>query len=177
MKKYLLLLAILPMAFTSCSTDETLTTDNPGNQHSALRAGYWNGVIAIENPNGSFQFNVNPQLLKADLEEQLRIQGDTTTLETIAVVGKNATNDGTNGYMLISSDNRGLSIGVMLAKSASNELKLDFRLEDPDPSTISCRGCATGCNLEYLNMPGGKVPYCNSNGCGEFCQTKHTSFL
>jgi hypothetical protein len=178
MKKYLLLLVFTCLALTSCSTDETITLADEGNGHSALRGNYWDGVIGFDNGGGNYQFAVSPQVLMSDLEEQLRVMGDSVVLHSIAIVDKKAANDNTNGYMLVASDNEGTSIGLMLIKGADQAFRADKGIEgDPDPSTISCRGCATGCNLEYLNMPGGKYPYCNTNGCGDFCQTKYASML
>lgn len=178
MKKYLLLLALVCFAFTSCGTDETLTTDEPASSsHSVFRAGYWDGTIGVDAGSGVYHITVNPQSLMADLEAALRAEGDTVTLQTIGIFNKKATNDNTDGYMLIATDNASTSIGLMLAKGADNTFKLNRGMDDSYDPAVSCRGCATGCNLEHLNMPGGKFPYCNSNGCGDFCQTKYASVL
>ncbi len=182
MKKYILLLAFACLAFTSCSTEDTPVSGEPANAHSAMRGSYWDGVIGVDKGNGNYEITVNPATLMSDLESVMRTQGDTVTLSTIAIVKKMATNDNSEGYMLIAGDKVGTSIGLMLVKS-SNSFKLDRGLSsgtenpDPDPATITCRGCATGCNLEYLNMPGGKAPYCKTNGCGDFCQTKYSSLF
>ncbi len=176
MKKVLLLLVLASLTFVSCSTDDTSTADMPNNSHSALRAGYWDGAIGVDNGNGNFQFLVNPQWLIKDLNIHLAQQGDNVMLQTIQIVGKKAFNDNTDGYMLIGSDNANTSVGLMLDRTSNGLLQLHRGLSDPDPSTIMCRGCSTGCNLEYLNMPGGgKQPYCNTNGCGDYCQTKYAT--
>ncbi|KOS07746.1 hypothetical protein AM493_18095 [Flavobacterium akiainvivens] len=181
MKKNLrkfLMFAMLPLFLVSCSADEDLTVAEPQNNHSVLRQSYWDGIIGVNHGNGNYEITANPQLLMSDLQEHLRLQGDVVTLQTIAIEYKKATNDNTDGYMLIASDNLGTSVGLVLALGANNTFKLDYGFSNgEDPYAISCRGCATGCNLQQLNMPGGgKFPYCASNGCGDFCQTRQDAF-
>jgi hypothetical protein len=178
MKKYLRGLLAFTFAsamLTSCNTEDTSMADVSTKSPVGLKSGNWDGVIATENPDGTFEFKVDKELLMRDLEVQLSDQGDEgVDLQTITIQKKAAANDAKEmGYMLIASDGQGVSIGLMLTQSKTKD---DYDLgTDPDPSTITCRGCATGCNLEHLNMPGGKVPYCNTNGCGDFCQTKYAT--
>jgi len=174
-KNILKLSAFLLLAafFTSCSgEDTTIQNDAP---HSSARSSYWNGVIGVDGGGNRYQITANPALLIADFEQQLAAEGDTVQLQSLAIVKKKATNDSTDeAYMLIATDNATTSIGVMLERTAEATFKLSLS-SDAGTKSVSCRGCATGCNLEYLNMPGGKVPYCNVNGCGEFCTKREIS--
>lgn len=167
--------SMLLLSLVSCNTDETSTADIEQKNLSGLKSGNWDGVIATELKSGGFEFNVAPEVLMHDLEVHLSQNGDDVDLQSISIERKAATNDPKEfGYMLIATDGNGVSVGIMLVRDETKDGGRDFST-DPDPSTITCRGCATGCNLEHLNMPGGKVPYCNSNGCGDFCQTKYAS--
>jgi hypothetical protein len=179
MKKILLQLSafiLIATSLTSCSGDDTVIQEEQ-NTHSFARGSYWDGTLGLDMGYGNYQITADPALLLADLEEQLRIGGDTVTLQRVRIVKKIATNDANDSaYMLTASDNISTTIGIMLSKSVDGKFQLQ---RDPegieDPKTVSCRGCNTGCNLEYLNMPGGKLPYCNENGCGPLCTKIETS--
>ncbi|MES2484998.1 MAG: hypothetical protein V4581_03505 [Bacteroidota bacterium] len=176
MKRNLLKLSaflLLGILFTACSGEDTLIEDT--NTHSSARASYWSGIIGIDKGNGEYDITADKGQMMNDLEVMLKNQGDTVSLHNIEIVKKKATNDITNeAYMLIATDDIGTSVGIMLARGADNKFKVDAEQDSElaNPKTVVCRGCSTGCNLEYLNMPGGKYPYCNENGCGPACSRK-----
>jgi hypothetical protein len=174
MKKHILKLSVFFLfaaLLTSCNAEDTVLED--ATVHSAKRGGFWDGIIGVDNGGGNYQITADASLLLASLEEQLLEDGDTVSLQTIDIQKRTAANDANDtGYLLIAGDKAGTSIGVMLTLGANSTFKVAANpgvVGFEDPKSISCRGCESGCNLEYFNMPGGKVPYCNTNGCGDYC--------
>jgi len=177
MKRNILTLSaffVLSILFTSCSGEDTYV-DEPANAHSSARGSYWNGVLGVDHGNDNYEITADKSVLMNDLETMLKNQGDTVTLHSIAIVNKKASNDiNDHAYMLVATDDLGVSVGIMLARGADATFKA-LRQEDnqfANPKTVVCKGCSTGCKLEYLNMPGGKFPYCNESGCGPLCSKK-----
>lgn len=158
----------------SCTNDETLMPDPAAaavavpetEGATAARGDVWSGTLAIMNADGKPEFVVDQQLLIADLENILALEGNNVKLTTLVIEKKLATNDlSDEAYMLVGYDGAGTSIGVMLEYAAN-----DFSLgSGTAPLTVSCRGCASGCNLSFLKVDGHKFPYCNENGCGVYC--------
>ncbi|MFL9843063.1 hypothetical protein [Flavobacterium rhizosphaerae] len=168
-------LFLLCLAF-SCSNDtENLVLEESTTKDStpqAERGSYWDGIIATDKTGGGYTFVADTLLIKSDLEQMLRTGGVTTTLQTLSIAEKTADNDPADlGYMLIGSDNNGVSIGVMLARSGRN-----FIVEAGTVSSVACIGCTWGCNLSYLKFDGHKYAYCNANGCGANCYKSEASF-
>lgn len=186
MKKNLLTTAfavLLAILMGSCSSDETLvqnTTQSAAANNSSLtaRGSFWGGRLAVVNSDGSTTFTVDPNSIKADLEELMANNNQATTLQTVFITKKiniNDSNDST--YVLIGGDNVGTSIGVMLSQSngglyfeSSDGLGFEGSL-----SGTTCRGCSFGCFLEYVKIQGKKAFYCDSAGCGEFCTKNYTA--
>ena len=172
--------AVVLMA--SCSTEETdtIVPQNPqassvkdsgtdGVTPSTARGSVWAGTIATLDAAGNATFTVDPELIIDDFNVSLRAQGVQAQVTTVAIEEKTATNDPTvKAYMVIGSDGNGTSIGAMLQRGG-NGLSLDSEAGDKN---VSCRGCATGCNMSFLIVSGHKYPYCNENGCGAFCERR-----
>jgi len=163
----------------SCSNDDTSIVSDTATEDdftTAARSTLWDGIIGTDNGAGVYQITADQTAIKADFEDVLKSEGTSTTLQTLQIVKKVATNDpADSGFMLIGGDNAGISIGVMLEEKVGGNLYLENPLGGVANST-SCRGCTTGCNLEYIKLSGRKVAYCNENGCGEFCEKTETSF-
>lgn len=171
-------------AVTACSSESAVdltndttdvTTQEPDRQN---RSAAWDGIIGIDRGNDVYEITADKHELLADLQATYREEGGTGELETLEIVKKTALNDAyDNGYLLISGDGKGVAIGVMLVREESTGvLKPDYTFTSPGggPSFkgVSCWGCATGCNLEYLLIDGKKVPICNENGCVADCTRK-----
>ncbi|MFP9112629.1 hypothetical protein ACLI1A_01720 [Flavobacterium sp. RHBU_3] len=180
MKKNLLTTAfvLLLVAFVgSCSSDETLVQDTSNDSSLTARGSFWGGKLANVNSDGTTTFTVDPSSIKADLEELMASNNQATTLQTVFITKKVNVNDSNDfTYALIGSDNVGTSIGVMLSESGGG---LYFQGSDGlgfqgSLSGTTCRGCSFGCFLEYVMIQGKKAFYCNSAGCGEFCEKKYT---
>lgn len=164
----------------SCSNDETDTVVPKSSAAatavtpSTARGSFWDGTLGVLDSNGNPQLTVDPSLVIADFEATLQKEGNDTDLITVSIEKKYPTNSTSldPGYMLIGSDGKGTSIGLMLTLAGTS-----FTLGGGDETTsVSCRGCATGCNLSFLLVDGHKYPYCNENGCGEFCTKSESSF-
>ena len=164
----------------ACSNEDNNIIEDTATGHAfatAARSSLWDGIIGTSNGNSTYIITADRSAILADFEDVLRTEGTATSLQSLQIIKKVATNDPTDSaFMLIGTDNIGISIGVMLSLDNGK-----FYLANPSPgagaaSSVSCRGCTTGCNLEYVKMSGKKVPYCNENGCGEFCTKSETSF-
>ncbi len=178
MKKLLLKSAIfiaVLVTVISCSTDAESVTVNETVSNKTKRSTLWDGVIG-KALGTKYTVTANRAILINDLEQVLRSQGDTITIETLQIVQKTPINNPfERGYMLVGSDTRGTSIGVFLLLSQQNEFTM-LRQRDMATAT-TCRGCATGCNLQYLTIDGKKVAYCNENGCVYDCEKTDSDAL
>ncbi|MGQ2982756.1 hypothetical protein [Flavobacterium sp.] len=182
MKKSLLktaacLLFVGSLISCSSESDIDLTTDAsaivPEREN---RSSVWNGIIGEDVGGGDYVITADSNSLLADLQDIINKEAVSfpTTLETIKIEVRTALNDpGHASHMLIATDRRGTSIGVMLTRGSTGLLKLDESF-GVTPKTVSCRGCASGCNLEYLYIDGKKVPICNENGCISDCTKSET---
>jgi len=176
LKTFACAFAVVLMA--SCSTEETDTImpqasvkdqGANGGTPSTARGSIWAGTLATIDAAGHITFVVDPELIIDDFNVSLREQGVPTQVTTVAIHEKIASNDpNVKAYMLIGSDNNGTSIGVMLQRGGYD---ISVDTEDGDKN-VSCRGCATGCNMSFLIVSGHKYPVCNTNGCGAFCERR-----
>ena len=165
--------------FTAC-TEEPNASVQMNDEASDLVAKSstpWDGIIGIEK-DGKFEIVADQNFLKADLEKTLQDQGTPARLTYLAIEEKIATNNPSDrGYMLIGGDANGTSIGVFLEKNFSQPHNSHvFTIDRSSGLTrTSCRGCAQGCNLQYLTIDGKKIPICNENGCMYNCEKIETS--
>src|SRR5690606_40385058 len=105
-------------------------------------------------------------------------QGIQTSLRTLVIDERAALNDPSDSaFVLIGSDNDGISIGVFMEKSYSEPHNSFVFTVDRSLDFIrtTCKGCAQGCNLQYLTIDGKKIPICNENGCYYNCEKIQTS--
>lgn len=183
MKKIILAVMALSMLFTvSCSeesaTDFNGTTETNSGDLSKLasRSTEWNGVIAVE-VNGVYKIVADEAALIADFESTLKREGNSTKIVDISIVKLVSSNTpGDSGLMLVGSDGVRSSIGVWLTRSASQGGSTELILDSGFTKSTSCTGCAQGCNLDYLNIDGKKVAYCNENGCDYDCTKGESSY-
>ena len=167
-----LLIGIMAACSSEAENEDVLLQQQDELVQLMRRGTIWDGLIGVDDGANGYVIVADTLSLKADLEDQLRIEGNPTKLSTIAIVAKNAVNDPADtGYMLIAADSAGQSIGVFLRLTNSR-----FYLDNEVMTSTSCKGCATGCNLEYLNIEGKKVAYCNENGCIYNCTKSETEF-
>jgi hypothetical protein len=139
----------------------------------------WEGVIGVVNGKNFEVLPEKREAIIADLESILaREGGDNVKLATLEIVEKVATNvPGDLGYMIIGSNNDGISIGKMVAKSLSQDNNTYvFTLIGGSSGSIStsCWGCARGCFLRHYRIDGKFIPYCEEGVCGNFCTKKET---
>lgn len=177
MKKNILKsLTLLLLIFTaSCSDDtEAVIMNDEAAQEFTKKNGtesVWDGVIGEER-DGAYEITADINVLKQSLEDILKIQESPTTLTSLSIQEKISVNDpSVTNYMLIGSDGNGISIGVPLTKSVINGFTPVFNASNNLRVSISCRGCAEGCNLQYMTIHGKHYPYCNENGCYYNCRT------
>ena len=182
MKKLFLSLVALSLFAVGCSEDSATDFNGPATDETsedfnplAARGSVWDGEIGIEE-DGVYKITADEAALKADFTATLKREGNDTTIETLTIIELESSNTpGDKGIMLVGSDGKRTSIGVWLNKkptqSGSQQLTLDM---DFSKST-SCTGCAQGCNLDYLNIDGRKVAYCNENGCDYDCTKGESS--
>ena len=174
-------LLLSAIAFVGCSEDNTpLDTESASaaasNPSSSMfmRGSLWAGEV------GQYDELTNTYIITGDKEGYkeafmfvLRDQGyEDVVIESLEILEKTSFNyPDDKGYMLVASDNKGTSIGVNLDRRS-----LSFVMEDPNAvSYTTCRGCATGCNLQFITVNGKKVPFCNENGCVYDCEKSETA--
>lgn len=161
-------------ALASCSpeSDVDLTTDTAATTpERQSRGSVWDGEIGVDH-DSIFEITADKNLLIEDLQNIADKQGG-FELVTIEILKKEALNNVyETGFMLVATDDTGYSIGVMLNRTPNGLFVVDrgFGELTPNPVAISCEGCATGCNLQYLYIEGKRYPICNENGCGSDCK-------
>lgn len=177
MKKNILKsLTLLLLIFAASCTDDTeaVTMNDEAAQEFAKKNGTgseWDGVVGIER-DGAYEITADVNFLKQSLEDILKIQEIPTTLTSLSIQEKISVNDSSvTNYMLIGSDGNGISIGVPITKNTTNGFTPVFYASSDFRVSISCRGCAEGCNLQYMTIHGKHYPYCNENGCYYNCRT------
>lgn len=155
----------------ACSDDTDMHEMNNENNNVneaefAARGSYWEGIIAYDRGNGNYEFAVDPGLLLADLEAELQEKGINTTLISLQIAERTATNDPNHhGHMLIGSDLDGISIGYML-ELENSAFRIGKGFDSGTAESISCVGCADGCFLMYFtHADGSSSPYCNEATC------------
>jgi len=176
-------LLLMGMAWSCSNESDTIMSDSNEN---GIRDGFheksasvWDGPIAQETGNGQFTIVADMAALRSAFESiLLRQGGQPVKVETIVVQRKTATNNPGDRLVFVIGGGRTLggnsvSSGVMLTPSFGGM----YISSGPggvggDPKSVSCWGCATGCFLEYYDIDGHKVPYCNSAGCGPLCDKK-----
>lgn len=185
MKKALLKTAaclLFAVSITSCSNESDIDLTNDASEivpQRENRSSEWDGIIGQDLGGSNYEITADAEMLMADLQDIIDKENpnDSIILETLKIEERIALNDSSDkAYMLIASDTRKVSIGIMLSRNAMGSFKLDRNLGQPElnPKTVSCRGCASGCNLEYLYLDGKKVPICNENGCIADCTKTET---
>lgn len=148
-------------------------TNNAAAYEKSSRPDYWDGVIG-EEVGGDYIITVDEELIKKDFEDALMRANKTTTIENVAIVAKTASNDDNDkAHFLIGTDNKGLTIGLMLSKTGSSFILFK---DNGFVKTVTCEGCISGCNLQYLTVNGQRVAYCNENGCVYNCSKTESEF-
>ncbi len=135
--------------------DSRLSSDNFNLKDRSV----WDGQIG-EDRAGTPYITADIEAIKDGFEEMLIGQGNPVQIETVQIVKKIATNDPTDfAFFLIGggqgTDGTSTSIGLLLTKSAGKYFISPGIINGDDPkATVSCRGCATGCFIEYYKVEG-----------------------
>lgn len=171
-------LLLLSMTWGCSNENDTIMSDQEQNRLSdgfQLKDGsVWDGQIG-EDRAGVPTITANIQEIKDGFEEILISRGNPVKIETVQIIKKNATNDPSDfNFFLIGggrgTDNTSTSIGKPLTVSGGKYFISSGAGINGDPEeTVSCRGCGTGCFIEYYKVDGHLVPYCDSAGCGPIC--------
>lgn len=174
-------LALLLLIFTASCTEEsdTVQMNDSASEDLTGKSGngsVWESVIGAVQ-DGEYVIVADREVLKLELENILKREDNATEITSLEIVEKAATNDPADiGYMLIGSGDGEISIGVPLSMDASSPMTPILIVDPGLFKSVTCRGCAQGCNLEYLIDRGKKYPYCNENGCYYNCKKTESSF-
>lgn len=185
MKKNLLkslCLFLVMLATVSCSdeSNDAVQMNNASDFNvKNTEKDVWEGVIGVVNGKN---FEILPEkrdAIIAEFESILSSEGgDNVKLATLEIVEKPSTNSpGDLGYMIIGSNNDGISIGKMVEKSFSEDRNaFVFTLFGGASGRVStsCWGCSRGCFLRHYRIDGQFIPYCDEGVCGYFCTKKET---
>ncbi len=170
-------LLMLIASIASCSTESAvdLTNDaSAGVPEREGRSSIWDDVIGQDMGNDVYEITADKIAILDELQDIVDKEGNSSELVSLEIVNKGVINDPNGkGFMLVAASRTGLSIGVAVAKTDAGFFRIDPSFGH---KTVSCRGCASGCNLQYLNIDGKKVPICNENGCVADCTKTETAF-
>ena len=179
MKKFILksaaCLFLLGLAWSCSSENDVIIDQTSGKDFQQKNGSIWEGVIGIER-DGEYIITADRNALLADLENTLEQDGHPVKLVSINIERKFAANDpGDMTYFLIAGTgeigSESTSIGKLLVKNGNGfSIRPSFDGGSSDiGKTYGCRGCGTGCFLEYYIVDGHYVPYCDRAGCGSDC--------
>jgi hypothetical protein len=175
-------LMLIGMVWSCSNESDTVMSDS---KETSLRdsfqksGGVWDGVIAEEN-NGQIIITADEDALIAGLNNALERQNpdDPAKVTSLTIIRIIATNDPADAAYFLIGDGRSasgsrISAGVPLSPGGGSGntkfLASGGFVSAGEPKPVSCWGCGTGCFLEYYNVDGHRVPYCNSAGCGPIC--------
>jgi hypothetical protein len=168
---------MLIASIASCSTESAVDLTNDASAEvpeRESRSSIWDDVIGQDMGNDVYEITADKAAIIDELQDIADKEGDSSELVTLDILKKPVINDpNDSGFMLVAASRTGLSIGVVVAKTSGGFFRLDPSFGH---KTVSCRGCASGCNLQYLNIDGKKVPICNENGCVADCTKTETTF-
>lgn len=163
----------------SCSTDSDVTIDQPSEKNASTGVqqkdeSAWEGIIGYDRGNGVYEITADEEALIADLEAILVSEENPVKLTTLTIQRKIATNNpNSEAYFIIGgTGNIGsatTSIGRQLTRMGNGFTATPSTTGGGIAKSVSCRGCGTGCFLEYYEIDGHFVPYCDSAGCGSDC--------
>ena len=162
----------------SCSTDSDVTIDQPSEKNTSTGVqqkdeSAWEGIIGYDRGNGVYEITADEEALIADLETILAAEENPVKLTTLSIQRRIATNNpGGEAFFLIGGTGNIGSATTSIARQltmANTGFSMARDLENQLLKSVSCRGCGTGCFLEYYEIDGHFVPYCDSAGCGSDC--------
>lgn len=180
--KSLTCILVLGMAW-SCSTENDVQIDSSAvNGSTHLKDGsVMNGVIGVDLGNGVYQIIVDRSELLAEIARISAEDGNPVIFETVDIVKKVAVNNPSlEGFVLLAGTgtketSSATTMAFTLTMNGAN-----FSIGDPFGTgngsggpiieKVSCRGCGTGCFLEFYEIDGHFMGYCDTAGCGAFCQ-------
>ncbi|MDV6168914.1 hypothetical protein R1T16_10790 [Flavobacterium sp. DG1-102-2] len=164
----------------SCSNDSDVVMSDAGSRDIRQKnKNVWEGQIAEEVDGQLILTADRDELIEAFQSILLRqSDGENVEINQITLVRKFASNNSQDSAVFLIGGGRSpggstVSSGVILVAGGTGSGKMFFSPgpinAEGDPTSVSCWGCGTGCFLEYYNIDGHKVPYCNSAGCGPLC--------
>lgn len=178
--KSLACICLLSLAF-SCTTDNDADMQEDRSVTFNEKSGgtVWDKALAQDNGDGTVTFLVDEREIKAELEALLAEQQTPLKIVSLTIEEKFATNNPTaKGYMLIGGTgaSSGISIGMPVV-SRGGTFFSPGPVNGGPRKAVSCRGCGSGCFLEYYDIDGHFVPYCDSAGCGPYCDKMESSMF
>lgn len=154
----------------SCSDEGDVSTQPVEKQVQTKNGSLLDGIIATLR-DGKYEIIVDEQQLIEELETVLEEEtGEPIELSSVSIQQKTATNDPTNSsYFLIGNTvdlgDDTVSFGGRLDASSGGL----FFSSSSRGKFLGCKGCGTGCFIEYYFYEGKYFPYCDSAGCGRRC--------
>lgn len=134
--------------------------------------------IAEDLGGGVYQLKVNENDLLTELERlALEDDGLTVDFDNIQIVNKPIANDASSSIVLILAGGNlpggnlvTMSFPLIQTSGMGYTLAHPQATGDGKGRRIACRGCGTGCFIEYYLIDGHYVPTCDPAGCGSNCE-------
>jgi hypothetical protein len=156
----------------SCSTENDVQMQSSNSQFQQKDGSLLEGVIGVDHGNGIYEITVDEDELLTELDRLWAVDGDPVKFETVSIVKKTAVNNPSyTTFILLAGTGVGettMSMGIDLGQIGNS-----FQLQNPSGgggTITSCRGCGTGCFLEYYEIDGHHLAYCDPYGCGSNCE-------
>jgi hypothetical protein len=157
----------------SCTTENDVQMSSENGQVQQKSGSVLEGVIGVDRSNGVYEITVDESELLTEIDRLSAEDGNPVKFETVAIVKKTAVNNPSYQTFILLAGTGDIgtattSIGIDLVDIGGG-----FHLQNPSAgggSTTSCRGCASGCFLEYYEIDGHHLAYCDPYGCGANCE-------
>lgn len=173
--KSLTCILLLTLAW-SCSTENDVQMQ-PSNSQIQLKEGtLLDGVIGQDLGNGVYQITVDQEDLIAEIERLSVSDGNPDVkFNYIEIAKRTAVNNPqSEGLVLLAGTGHSGGSDAVTISFNLQMTTFGLALENPSPgasggSRTSCRGCGTGCFLDYYEIDGHFLAYCDAASCGWNC--------
>jgi hypothetical protein len=173
--KSLTCILLLTLAW-SCSTENDVQMQPSDSQIQLKDGGLLDGVIGEDLGNGVYRITVDETQLLEEIERISVEDGNPPAKFQFVEIAKRtaANNPQVEGIVLLagtghSSESDAITISFNLETTPFGLALVNPAAPGGGGSRTSCRGCGTGCFLDYYEIDGHFLAYCDAAGCGWNC--------
>lgn len=173
--KSLACILLLTLAW-SCSTENDVQMQPSDSQIQLKGGSLLDGIIGEDLGNGVYRITVNEADLLEEIERLSVEDGNPLAkFQFVEIAKRTAVNNpAVEGFVLLAGTGHSAGSDAITMSFNLVTSPFGFGLESPSTgagggSRTSCRGCGSGCFLEYYEIDGHFLAYCDAASCGWNC--------